>query len=452
MVIQEGNTALDKRVALFQKMAVIVFEKLSDIDYKPVQRVTYGKLSFSGTQIHTTFEPEYTEYYGENLRRYESFILSLEETQRYLEQCEHDNILSLSESARNNQLINEVIFYPLSQIMNICLGLRPTNQQVREIYRNFDVGAYKPNVEYTLVMPLINCITEIPITVDNITLSAFTDEEKTSFVSRFGFPFILPEGSLYLVQKSECKLTTTIFKNREIPYLGIHTINTGQNAKMHSKFKKLVTALRLLKSGSIGGSHIFDRAENYTTWSRTSAQMAVDHSSGKYLINAEDQLALQNILGSLNDHVEHELNVALRRFNLSYTRELPEDRIIDLTTCLERCLLAGEKEGIKYKFWLRGAALMLNDDGYNPETTRQMLEAGYDLRSDIVHNGSTINDAWSHLKTNTKNNLSIDTFPDDYANITRSILRKFIHLLHPSGSLKLISAKELDQRLLNGLK
>jgi hypothetical protein len=85
------------------------------------------------------------------------------------------------------------------------------------------------------------------------------------------------------------------------------------------------------------------------------------------------------------------LHVALRRFNQSYVRELLEDRVTDLAVALDSSVLAGQTSELRFRLKLRGTSLLAHT-ARQPRQTRDLLEALYDTRSQIVHEGALLSD------------------------------------------------------------
>ena len=119
------------------------------------------------------------------------------------------------------------------------------------------------------------------------------------------------------------------------------------------------------------------------------------------------------------------LAVALRWFHRSYSREVPEDRVIDLAVCLESSLLAGmtEQAELSYRLALRGAALLRGSE--SPEHTVGLLRSAYTVRSKIVHTGKTLEEI-SKQKQSPLKGRDFTTFAIDLRSCVRKILREYI--------------------------
>jgi hypothetical protein len=111
---------------------------------------------------------------------------------------------------------------------------------------------------------------------------------------------------------------------------------------------------------------------------------------------AGDEAAAFAALGELIDAAEVKregmvatsLDVALSKFNRSYSSDSPYEHLVDLATALEAALIGAEKEteGLTLRLRSRGAALLATDD----DPARALFgDVGllYGLRSKLVHGG-----------------------------------------------------------------
>ena len=77
------------------------------------------------------------------------------------------------------------------------------------------------------------------------------------------------------------------------------------------------------------------------------------------------------------------ISFALRRYNQSFGRKLPEDAIVDLVVALESLITNRETSEVSYKFRARGTAILC--DASSPKVQWKLLDGAYGLRSKIVH-------------------------------------------------------------------
>ena len=81
--------------------------------------------------------------------------------------------------------------------------------------------------------------------------------------------------------------------------------------------------------------------------------------------------------------------MALRRFNLSFERQQPDDQIIDLMIAAESLFLSdmGDKGELSYRLALR-AAKFVESSRYKPREVFDLMRVAYGIRSKLVHGGS----------------------------------------------------------------
>lgn len=102
-----------------------------------------------------------------------------------------------------------------------------------------------------------------------------------------------------------------------------------------------------------------------------------------YEINDEDLEPLREFLDSMHDSYAEPFQIAIRRFNQSFDRDLPEDKAVDLFIALESLLSEGP-EAIGYKIALRASHLVGCSRSEKLDIYGFLREA-YSVRSRIVH-------------------------------------------------------------------
>ena len=233
-----------------------------------------------------------------------------------------------------------------------------------------------------------------------------------------------------------------------------------ENAGLSIKdVQDIITGLRLLKEGLIGARSVLffkhPRRKNNQPTASDMGDFYFVYPDGRYEFLDTDIKALIEIVKHLKKvQKKHDkyLNIALRRFNLSYTRTLPEDRLIDLTISLESTVLADERDELKYRLALRGSFLLRNIR--TPEETNNILKKMYDIRSAVVHNGSTISD-FVKKKGKIAQLYNDKEFLYIAENVTREILREYVQRsILENKDIPSIN-KEIDEqllRLMSGVK
>lgn len=140
------------------------------------------------------------------------------------------------------------------------------------------------------------------------------------------------------------------------------------------------------------------------------------------------------------------LELALRRFEQTYTREWREDVLVDLAIVLESTLLADVSgEELKFRTALRGATLLARDSP--PAETMHALRRLYDVRSAVVHRGVRLEDIIAEKKYKW---LEPDSFLEASEGIVRAVLLAFLYECAAGSTVRAV-AEELDQRVLNSL-
>ena len=236
------------------------------------------------------------------------------------------------------------------------------------------------------------------------------------------------------------------------------TANSKENSDDQKNIEQLtedaediITGLRLVQEGLIGAGAAFFFKHPRRKYGLKMLSSRMDtfnivtqiNIEGKYKFLDTDIGSLIEIVGYLKkvrrEHNKY-LNIALRRFNLSYTRNLLEDRLIDLTISLESTMLAEERDELKYRLALRGSFLLRNI--CPPEETNRILKKMYDVRSKVVHSGETINDSLKKDKSH-----SCENFLSQVGNVTRKILKEYVTLSASGRSVTSVN-QDIEKQLL----
>ena len=130
------------------------------------------------------------------------------------------------------------------------------------------------------------------------------------------------------------------------------------------------------------------------------------------------------------DKIPPFLRTAIARFNSSYERRDPADRLIDLVIALEALFGDGESGSITYKVAMRGAS-WLHAPGSERCTSFGTLKKCYRERSSVVHGGS-----------------GKDLRVDELEGMVRASLRKLLG--HQVREGKAPHGKEIDDLIMAG--
>lgn len=362
----------------------------------------------------------------------------------------------------------DALLYPIVDILQQHNTFSPTREQIVACYRRFLEAWTATMIREDATIPLLNFrveLSQLPVKIStHYQIVPFSPAEKTAFwgvVDAFHGWDLLP---FYSFLATEFKLEGS----RSYPRLqlqpsqqAIETISRSHQ-EMLDEILDIVTALRLLQAGDVGiptyvkrdtdvppyGGHPI-LGEPAAVW----ADFRVRRHGATYILNEDSIPAAQQLVEDLQqlNGWSHRggLEVALRRFNESYSRDSADDRIIDLTIALESCLLAAirSQTELKYRFALRGAALLANTR--RPQETNALLSALYNARSSIVHEGKHL----FEQRSTSLAGLEPKEFLQSCEDIMRDILREYVRVLVSAGAQSSLSTinKELEQRILSGL-
>jgi hypothetical protein len=129
-----------------------------------------------------------------------------------------------------------------------------------------------------------------------------------------------------------------------------------------------------------------------------------------------------------------DFQLALRRFNQSFERRVPEDAVVDLAVCAEATLLHGINEGeAAFRMRLIGVALLGNDVHANEELFKKLSKA----RNKIVHSAET-------LETIFPGETSTDVLRQ-FQGLIRRILCRLLERISAGESIKQINTSLLER-------
>lgn len=315
-----------------------------------------------------------------------------------------------------------------------------------------DDSSRSSQIYWDLTVPLLNLTTPFATTLTNgFELSPFTSEEQI---------ILLTWGQS--VPMWDELLTPPLFKRASAKLNKSFMLKPAQSPEtdeMRADVGRVLTALRLYKSGDVGAWSEFTRASDSNTFAGGYFdEYRVRRGGTAYNFLDSDVTSTIQLINMLQSGAEQQLAIALRRFNQAYSRELHEDRIIDLSIALEGSLLANVEDELTYRLALRGAALLSGI--MHPLKTKTFLEAMYFVRSKIVHEGWNLFD---HGKQNPllkriKRLQQADLFPDMHLyefsqyceNIVRDILKVYIARIHAGKSLIEVNS-DLDNQIIVGI-
>ena len=170
----------------------------------------------------------------------------------------------------------------------------------------------------------------------------------------------------------------------------------------YSKFMivcyNIISALRLFKTGIIGDVSLYKHyyvKYKYESWepiwqpvkgSIAMMQQIKNPSQYSLLSNeTKDFVKFWNKYNSYDFNKNRSVDIAIRRFNYAYEKELTEDKLIDYIIILEALFINNnDNTELNYKLALR-TALFIGSENEERKQIRKDIKKAYSLRSKIVH-------------------------------------------------------------------
>ena len=363
----------------------------------------------------------------------------------------------------------DALFYPIVDILQQHNTFSPTPEQIRASYRRFFEAWTATTTREDATIPLLNFKVgqaQFPIRIStHYQIAPFSPAEKTAFwgiVDAFQGWDLFPFFS-FLATEFKLEGSRSYPRMQGQPSQQAIEAFSRSHQGMLDEIRDIVTALRLLQAGDVGVTAYVEQDTRVPPYGSGYPHMGVPtvglsdfrvrrHGVVYSLDEAKIPAAchLTETLQKLNERSHRGgLEVALSRFNQSYGRDFFDDRLIDLTIALESCLLAAIKSQteLKYRFALRGAALLANTR--KPQETNTLLLALYNARSSIVHEGKHL----AEQRSTSLVGLQPIEFLQSCEDVVRDILRQYVQILAGAGAQSSIGMvnQELDQQILSGL-
>lgn len=281
-----------------------------------------------------------------------------------------------------------------SLLINYLKAQENTQEDVFSgIYQRIEDYFYQDTIPFRYLAPLHNFKMEAERVElkPGFSIIKLPLEERVSILSRVYGMDALTSSSSYsgFVESSEYALE---FHCEEPKVIGQRTeLDPSKFAydAVTQNFQAAITALRLYKSGDVGYAHVVEKTKawNPLGGTMTSPQTGAHFWPGRSYELTKDELAgfvefWKKFEGAQIN--EKALKIALGRFSFVYERGRPADRLIDYIISLEALLLENEPE-LRYKFSLRGAALLAGSDPKKRVKVFYELYEGYGQRNHIAH-------------------------------------------------------------------
>jgi len=252
-------------------------------------------------------------------------------------------------------------------------------------YSNLETFLYNEKISINVTMPLYN------ITADDIDLSSIVPMQMSVHLRKIEnsekTPFYLSDrDKMGLVGQSQHILEINYQEQKRF---GDHASAEILRDKVISLVQDIVTSLRLIKQGNVGALTISFKPQI----GRMESSALLDHDSMAAIctnplrFDKNDLYKLSDLLPLIRFKTNDNLKLALSRFNSSYSKTEPADRLIDLMICYEALFTVEQSDSISHKLALRFSRLSWLDPDIRKEKYSRMKNL-YQLRSNVIHGGT----------------------------------------------------------------
>lgn len=223
--------------------------------------------------------------------------------------------------------------------------------------------------------------------------------------------------------------------------------------KVEEVFIDVVTALRLCHSGIVTPGEIVSLSilPNETEVSSITERLIQSYiysrdniwfSTSSYILVDSDIPKINGLIEAIGKwKTQTAINIAVRRFNLSYSSDF-EGKIIDQMIAFESLFLGYDQE-LKYRLALRTAFLLGKYDKEERNNVFNNMRKAYNLRSEIVHGNKEVD------------NAKLQEIIPQTEEYLRQSIRKFLSMLLQGHTLKSLrqdtdeKLAQLDENVLN---
>ncbi|MCV0367241.1 MAG: hypothetical protein K5798_08290 [Nitrosopumilus sp.] len=219
-----------------------------------------------------------------------------------------------------------------------------------------------------------------------------------------------------------------------------------------AQIRDLLIVLRLYRNGKIGflDSHLSHSIfHGGQSWQNFDCDLEADWSKWDreqhpYILQSTEVVEINKLWNELHK-IDFSINknkfllIAINRFMISYEKENPEDKILDLMICLES-LLQDEQGELRFRLSIR-TALFLETDKSKRNRVYKVIKKGYDIRSAIAHGGDA-----SVIKID-EEEITLENLVVEIEEYVRRSIKEFIKQLNDNRNRGAIIQK-LDANIL----
>lgn len=375
------------------EVANLLKDKLQTLDNIPtrIEEKIEIKDSSSASFFHIT-KIDLGRLFSKN----EKEILELTSAQEVINQLKRDSLINnhldhlvgVEESSQSSFTTEGCLRRFLVPLLDDLEELNWNEEKFEKHYGLLEDAFYKDKIPYRAIAPLENFsadFDEIKIT-DNLKIIKVRKEELQEIWARSEFsPFV----DRHNIWHTEYVI--------EMAWQAQKVIGSGNQKPVGSMVKDkigdVLTTLRIFKAGMTGYNFI------ETKPIKPSILIAGIESIGglatqpylgeRYTLHSGERRSLVELFRLLKDAKIHTipnyLLVAIKRFEYTYARLLPEDKLLDFMVAFEAMFLKGdEQQELSYRLSLR-TSYLLAENARERKGIFNFMRRAYKARSEIVH-------------------------------------------------------------------
>jgi hypothetical protein len=407
-------------------------------EYIPYRIVEENKIETNGSwRIEYKPQPLYFEF----IERHKKQIEELPEFRACMEIMRSDPVISKhvnrlvgTQDARELRTTWDYLqYFLLKQLSQLPERLEFNPEIFDNMYFDLEQFFYSENIKLQAFAPLHNFnsdVHEIELG-DGLRIRKITTSELEELLTEMKRSYMIPPLEVLHLKYA----TELIYEEKKM--FGDLSVNKVQIqvVNVNERFNKVITALRLFKSGSTGLNIIKTKPllDMPIMVCRTRSRLEYKRFSGpQYLLSGKEVNEFRDFWSRFEKiDLEHysSLNIAVERFNYAYERNRLEDKLIDYMIAFEALFSKkGETGEFRHKLSTRVSRLLKQNYEERKEIAKIMKEI-YDKRSTIIHGE--------------RDNLTLE-FINLVEDLLRASIKSFLEKLKIFGHDEVISRLDLD--------
>jgi hypothetical protein len=264
----------------------------------------------------------------------------------------------------------------------------------KKMYHDLELFFYNNKIWVTYIVPLYKFDSNtdrIHISGDLSIRKRSTDEEHISTYGKL--PYWIGNELVY-DENSDSKYVIES-KTQEHKIIESNLDVIRESSQSEEKIRKLITALRLTKEGSVQSEFIYCsnglKIPVHENFIQLPYLSSTKHGQ-KYVLNeseGSELIEVFNLVGDMRTREIRNSSITLNRFHSAYAKELNEDKFLDYSICLESLLCWDNRGSIGHTLSSRASRLIKKTVEDREELYCEMKRL-YDIRNKIVHGSEDI--------------------------------------------------------------